>query len=347
MTGDQAAVTEPEINVFMEQLKRRTKFIVPPDGFDVRGACPQQLIDLGLPPRPEDPQLRRMWNVFFAGSPKFCDADTLTIAKGTGDQPVRAKQRHTPDSLAALPGHVLSSLNWSGATVAPSGGRRFREICGIWKVPPVTAPPPPPSGTAKEYFSSIFIGLDGQRRYFDASLPQIGTRQDITAEGVRYETWFQWFTLNTDNWPTKLGVRVTPGQQVMAWITVLTPTKVRMMIRNFDRVPPEACIFEVDACKVATVGGMRQPRVSGATAQWIFERPTSKAGVFETLPVFDEVAFADCFAVADGTAAGPKVHELVGARLHRMRERRAAPYRAVKLAVPDMPPGLRLRIRRA
>ena len=347
MSG-QAGYTQDDIDEFIQTLRSRTQFIVPDSGFDARTAPNEQLLALGLPPRSEDPRLQRMWNVFFERKLTFLGAETLTIAPGSGGKPVRAMQRHTPDALTAPSGRVLTSHNWSGATIAPSGGRRFTDVYGIWKVPAVTAPSPPPSGSAPEYYSSIFIGLDGQRRYFDASLPQIGTRQDITADGTRYETWFEWFALFHDVWPTKLGVGVSPGERVMAWLTVLDATSVRLMIRNLDRTPPEACALTLQSPSVTTAGGARQPRVSGATAQWIFERPTSKAGVLETLPVFDDVEFLDCFAVAAGGAiASAKVHGLVGARLSRMLARHSPPHRTALLAVPDIPPGLRLRVRRA
>ena len=76
-------------------------------------------------------------------------------------------------------GRRESSLNWSGAYVTPRNGRQFTEVHGRWEVPAVAVP----SGTSgsPEFRSSIWIGLDGQRRYFDSSLPQIGTAQVLNA----------------------------------------------------------------------------------------------------------------------------------------------------------------------
>ena len=44
-------------------------------------------------------------------------------------------------------------------------GRQFTEVHGRWEVPAVAIP----SGRASpEFRSSIWIGLDGQRRYFNS-----------------------------------------------------------------------------------------------------------------------------------------------------------------------------------
>ena len=70
----------------------------------------------------------------------------------------------------------------------------FVEIRGSWQAP-VVAPPTP--GEIGEFHSSTWIGLDGQRRYLNSSLPQIGTAQyvDVTAAATTFTTkaWWQWW----------------------------------------------------------------------------------------------------------------------------------------------------------
>src|SRR5262249_43281738 len=89
-------------------------------------------------------------------------------------------------------GRRESSLNWSGLYITPRNGRQFTQIHGSWVVPGVS--PPPGTSGGLEFRSSIWIGLDGQRRYFDSSLPQIGTAQFLNAPSdPPFSVWCQWW----------------------------------------------------------------------------------------------------------------------------------------------------------
>src|SRR4030095_2575914 len=119
------------------------------------------------------PILAEFWTEMFSPPLVFTQAEFRLFA-----DPVLVSAR----VLVTAIGQRESSSNWSGAYVTPRTGRRFTEVHGRWEVPAVAVP----SGTigSPEFRSSIWIGLDGQRRYFDSSLPQIGTAQFLNAPGV-------------------------------------------------------------------------------------------------------------------------------------------------------------------
>jgi hypothetical protein len=179
-----------------------------------------------------------------------------------------------------------------------------------------------------KYYSSIFVGLDGQRAYAEDSLPQIGTRQDIDATGTHYETWWEWYAHGQTNQPTKTPLIVNPGDTVMCWITVLSPTEVRFMMRNLSNQSALPFIH-------APLSPIQPKAIPGVTAEWIVERPTSPTtGVIETLPDYGGMEFQDCLAVADGAAGGPQLQDLTGSRLIRMMQQRPAPWRSTLVSEP-------------
>ncbi|WP_162501296.1 G1 family glutamic endopeptidase [Methylobacterium crusticola] len=208
----------------------------------------------------------------------------------------------------------LVSRNWSGASITPRQARRFTEIYGAWRVPRPVAPDGAPDG---DYRSVAFIGLDGQRRYRDATLPQIGTAHTVRVAGPHAtlvtEAWWQWWTPDATPRPQvfrRLPVR--PGDLILCGLVVLDPTRVRFLICNataglavepFERTVPAPC-------------GAAAPTVSGATAEWVLERPS----IFPTprlfgFPAGGAVRFTG-FAVSAAAPGQPGRHEsLVGARL--------------------------------
>jgi hypothetical protein len=150
-----------------------------------------------------------------------------------------------------------------------------------------------------EYRCSTWIGLDGQRRYFDSTLPQIGTGQFLNPPlGVpAYSAWWQWWM--RDNPATYMpapiiSVPVAPGQRMMASLKVLNEIRVRFEIKNVDT--GAYSVFEVDSPPDPTTG--LHPHVSGATAEWITERPSDGFGDPYELPNYNLVDFDGCIAVS-------------------------------------------------
>jgi hypothetical protein len=121
-----------------------------------------------------------------------------------------------------------TSENWSGAYVTPYDGIMFTEVQGRWQVPTPAAPPPMVAGGSADgtYVSSIWVGLDGQRRYLDSSLPQIGTEQTVVvSSGVAtptVRTWFQWWIPGDQNGPVYFPAAefaAGPGEVVTCVVT--------------------------------------------------------------------------------------------------------------------------------
>ena len=193
---------------------------------------------------------------------------------------------------------------------------------GNWTVPRVSEPP---GGTQAEYHSSTWIGLDGQRTYKDSSLPQIGTRQrwvrGATPNEDIYDAWFQWWARGQHNPPVPLpSFPVQVDDEISAILTVLNPTTVRFNMKN---VTQGAMLQAFD---VPAPGSLT---VSGATAEWIMERPSpvpADGWDAHPLPAYTGFAFTSCLAQALAPGGSMPVGvDLNTARLIRMYEIRANP----------------------
>lgn len=205
------------------------------------------------------------------------------------------------------------SVNWSGGYLMPRDGHSFASVMADWTVPTVSVPP---GGTEPEYRSSTWIGLDGQRSYLDSSLPQIGTRQRCTTGSgatAEYGAWFQWWARGQVTEEEPLALPVAPGEVISAIITVFDETSVVCNLRNVTRD------ITLEAFKAFAPGPCR---ISGATAEWIMERPSPpKSDGWEAyeLPVYTPFAFTAC--IAESQAPGSTAlydRDLEGSRLIRM-----------------------------
>jgi Peptidase A4 family len=235
-----------------------------------------------------------------------------------------------------------SSENWSGGYVTPYDGIMFTEIRGGWQVPTLAAPPPTVAGAGADgtYVSSIWVGLDGQRRYFDSSLPQIGTEQTVVvSSGVPTQTvrtWFQWWMPGDQNGPVYISptqFAAGPGEAVTCLVTATSPITADVSIKN-DTTGVYLLPFQITAPKNAA--GL-QPRISGATAEWIVERPTKVPGDdLYRLPNYTAVLFSNCFAKVRAVNGGTSPRGLLGAKLIRMFEERPLPPRTVFVSIPEL-----------
>jgi hypothetical protein len=301
---------------------------VPPVGFDPLTAPQEVLMELGFPRRP-DRALRRaeyaFWQEMFAPKPIFqaFDFDILPFA---------ATQKRA--FVAQLP-RRQTSLNWSGAYITPRDDTVFLSIWSQWRVP---TPNVPAGGAAAEkYRSSTWIGFDGQRRYYQSSLPQIGTAQNIDpvmGNATRsYYAWWQWW------------VRDVPGQTftpldepkihandlVSCYMQVAnTRSEVSFVITNLttnvsvqftERGPPDNWNLPF--------------KVSGATAEWVMERSADPPDPTPLeLPDYGRVDFTDCGATAINMNTGATVaRSLSAAKLIDMYVVRQNPERTVKISI--------------
>ena len=317
-SGDRNSGLQDEFN------ERVHFFPQPPEGFNPLTARPEDRARYGIPPKPDpdqQPVLTRFWTEMYSLPLVFV----------------------APPSLEASLPRIRreASLNWSGAYITPRNGQQFTEVHATWEIPLVAAPAGM-SGSA-EYRSSIWIGLDGQRRYFESSLPQLGTAQFVNAPAPAppFHTWCQWWLRDNPQTydPAILSVGVAPGQRVMASLRVVNETQVHGIIEN--RTTGAILPFIMDA-PTDTSSGM-QLKVSGATAEWIVERPAgTRTGELYELPNYGTVHFTNCFALSAkmpvGGVPGPGQEQtLDGARLIRMYKSERNPSRTVIISKAEPP----------
>src|SRR6266511_3732746 len=142
------------------------------EGLNPLTAPAQDLADAGYPPRPDEvtqPELYASWNAGFGQAPTY---EEVEFSLPFPEEPLS----YGGSTSAALGrSHREASSNWSGAYITPRNGEMFTQVAALWYVPTVT--PPPGGSLTATYGSSTWIGLDGQRSYFNSTLPQIGTGQ--------------------------------------------------------------------------------------------------------------------------------------------------------------------------
>ncbi|SEP41716.1 Peptidase A4 family protein [Rhodospirillales bacterium URHD0017] len=284
----------------LAELRARTTFPpLPPSGFNPLTASAEELRQYGLPVPSDYP----------TGSPGYISSLNYL----TGPEPGKPVQFVSAEAdLTAfpvsffstsltLPGHPWpnqGSNNWSGGYVTPNGfllqkrstGESLTFVEGTWIVPAVAAPV---GGTAPEYHSSIFVGLDGQAAYRDSTLPQIGTTQifDTATATASYYAWYQWWAKDFPTSPTTISpvnLPVNAGDEIYASVRVTSPTTVLLSIRN-NTTPTSTLGFSVTAPTGCVV--------SGATAEWILERPTPPGGDSWypfPLTAYQDFAFTGC-----------------------------------------------------
>ena len=339
MTGvppDQSTV----LDEVLREIRRTTRiFPLPAPQFDPQWERADLVHALGLPSMPDagaQPELFAFLNRLYAKPLRFIEAD-FTFAD----------PHYTLDPRGGLPAPITPferSRNWSGASIMPSDGRVFTQLHGSWQVPTSAVPVTSSGGapTPASVRSSSWIGLDGQRAYLNSTLPQIGTSQfmNIGPGGkpvAKANAWWQWWANGLHRPPLTLRLDVSPGDEVMCVLTVIDPTHVRMLIKNqttghvmmpFDALAPAASMNHPPS--------PIQTTVSGATAEWVMERPS----IFPTddmydLPDYGTLVFHDCFVLTDTVpASSSKVHRLEGAQLLSMFEVRSQPRRTALISVP-------------
>lgn len=350
MTGRDPAAPAP-----IDDLARRvTAYPVPEGPFDAAHAGPDTLRRYGVPPLP-DPKLqpvpRRAWERVF-GQP-------LHLLPFTFDHGLdrRTQFRLLPRRLEAAPAaqtRFEGSSNWSGAYVSANRGRRFVQVWGLWTVPDALKVPPPPmqGDPGKAYKVACWIGLDGQRRYFDASLPQIGTTAILHPDGTKgAEAWVQWWARDEAGLKILvLPLPVAPGQSVACVVTVIGPQQVGCIIVNLSTLTAMALSFTPPFAHVPG-GGMAKPRVSGATAEWIVERPRDvDLARWENFPDYGQTRFELCLAVEGDRPDLASVLTglpmgLQGARDIRMFDTLTGPARTQYISMPHKVDNGTLRVR--
>lgn len=315
---------------------------LPPETFDPADASDRELRRYGLPTPAEfraNPAAAAFRRAFLRRRPNAPPLRFLSASKAANVAPRLQILRFA--AQAARP--VQKSMNWSGGYVTPRDGRSFVSVMANWTVPEVSAPP---GGTAPEYQSSTWIGLDGQRLYADSSLPQIGTRQRWLTEPVphaEYSSWFQLWARGLDLPIQELALPVDPRDKISAIITVRDEATVRCNLKNVSKG------IILQAFDASVPAGLR---ISGATAEWIMERPSpmgSDGWEPYAFPIYRSFAFTGCVAEsAEPERPDLWQHDLESARLIRMSEihRNPTSVRTISTASRVLGPPQRLELTR-
>jgi hypothetical protein len=292
----------------------------------------------GIPPRP-DPMRQseafRVWSYFFGGGAIFAE---------TGIELSKTNFQFNGTGANSTQSHFESSSNWSGAYVIPTDGEMALVIMGRWIVPTPALPPPEEQapGIDGQYACSTWIGLDGQRLYFNSSLPQIGTAQTLTVSAsgpplVEAFAWFQWWASEECRPYIRFPLPVMPGDEVACLLWVISDVAVVATVLNLSTgqlIPP----ITATAWQEPLPGGtLRQLVISGATAEWIMERPTflctSQPYWF---PDYGSTEFLDCVAIMGPAPGMPQtVKDLRVARLIRMYDTLYPPTRIRYISMPE------------
>jgi hypothetical protein len=320
---------KPDQPIDFDRLRRSITSFVPPGEFDPLAASQEDLQNLGFPLRP-DPRLRpaayAFWRKMFARPMEF---DPFNFEPG---QTAKTERRAF---FGQLP-RRQTSLNWSGAYITPRDGTIFLELWGQFQVP--TPNVPKDGDAAAKYRCSTWIGFDGQRRYHESTLPQIGTSQNIDpVAGVptrSFSAWWQWWSLDIPGAPLPLAApEIHPGDLIMCF----------MQVAN-DRMGVSFAIANATTGRVvqffqnSPLDLYGNPyTVSGATAEWVTERSSDPPILTPLeLPDYGTVNFHDCGASAINIDTGATVERTLSAAklidMEVVREDKG-PERTVKISI--------------
>jgi hypothetical protein len=314
---------------------------IPPPGFDPLTAPQADLATYGIVPRPDpvhQPELFHNWLRIFAPPMVFVNPKPRVRHSHSLITPNPVIHQSTMDAGAS---RVSTSRNWSGAFIVPTEDTMFVLVAGLWTVPSVSLPPPAYLETGKNpYVCSTWVGLDGQRRYLNSSLPQTGTMQFLTVPPsappqTEVIAFFQWWDRETGGTFLGLtGLSVRPGDVMIGAVWAKTETTAIAYLRNVT-TGHMAIVGANSAVVTLSSGPKVELTISGATAEWILERPMVPGTKdLYPFPTYSTTTFA-CWAGA-ALAAGPPQswHDLQTARFIRMYDTLHNPTRTAFISMP-------------
>lgn len=328
-------------------LLRRSVVYVPPPGFNPVTASPEDLARYHIVPRP-DPKLHpeqfENWLRIFAPPIDFVDPRIEEVAM---DWQINLNLPKPSQAAAASVSRFDASRNWSGAYIVPTDDTMCVLVAGTWTIPTVSLPPVEHQVPgAKQYVCSTWVGLDGQRLYLNSSLPQVGTMQTLTlappaspqASAIAF---FQWWDRETGGTFLQFtGLPVNPGDRMTGAVWAETPTLAISYLR--DMSTGQMAIVGATSPVIPFVGPLT---ISGATAEWILERPTEFGKTTPyPFPAYNRTTFA-CWAGLARAAGPPEFwRHLRRARFIRLFDTMYNPTRTKFISMPTRQLDARVRL---
>jgi hypothetical protein len=326
-------------------------FDIPPPGFDPETATEAELKKYGIIPRPADSSdLFDNWRRLFKSPVTFVDAKPVPLVPPSPDE--ATPPAPSPDDIRVLsqqePGPVVApvspvgvgsrlthSSNWSGGYIVPANNMIVVQVAAAWKLPTLSKPPHELDTPGALYACSTWVGLDGQRLYDNSSLPQVGVMQwlrpSVSPPQLTPTAFCQWwYRQGTDPVLSLPGLPVAAGDFVIASVWAARADVAICYLRN------------VSTGKLAVVG-MTAPSVSppvqltisGATAEWVLERPTIPGETrLYPFPDYHTAEFAAWAAVARDAGPPQAPLDLATARGIAMYETQEHPPRTAFVSMP-------------
>ncbi|MCJ1413168.1 hypothetical protein MMC19_007272 [Ptychographa xylographoides] len=246
---------EARLSISKQIIANMPKMVLPPKDFDPFKLSNKELVNNGLPPRPDKetcPKLRAVWESMMVRKFSFVepalyidetvhpprittDHDT-NGDKANGDETNGQKpvvQSSPKDKVAS--GTMVFDNIWSGAVIPnPPSGQTFYTITAAWIIP--NAYPPPTAKLAggkfadNTYTAAAWIGLDG---YGTPGVLQCGTTSVCTVSGGNITSqsayaWYEWFPAL----PITVGIAVKPGDLMQCVVCGSGPTSGSFVISN-------------------------------------------------------------------------------------------------------------------
>jgi len=258
----------------------------PPD-FDPLKADDNTLVKYGYPHRPQDPQVRRLWEWVL---------NRVTYVQPTFEV-VDVIRRRRSDTF-----NSGNTNNWSGASVAPADSSdSVTNVMGVWTVPTSSSQPGGLLGTT--YYCSSWVGIEGKGQ----GLFQAGVEAQVTIEPGNPESsysyaWIEWLPA-----PEVMltSVSVSPGDSVLCALGVDPgATFGSYWFANLTSQRGTSAYFT----PTSPPGSPPPPALTGQYADWIVERPSSvefpTCAEYDPLADYGSITFTSCSA----TTANNKPH---------------------------------------
>ena len=254
----------------------------------------EQLLTLGYPIRPDPVKSPEAYTTWLGMVTK----ETTVIDAKTAPQPGRFHAATSPSPINPVLPNVGASSNWSGfvlyrdARVAdPFPPAPYNSVSGEWVVPAVSGEP------NIQDDSAFWVGMDG---WGTPDVAQDGTEQQVFTLSIfgahftisNYYAWVEFYPLPEQR---ITNLTVSPGDFIVGQVWVGDGINAVCFLQNLTTgvsttlfvAPPPGTTF------------------SGATAEWIMERPTVN-GVLPDLANYRAAQMFNAFAERlDGTVVHP------------------------------------------